>query len=82
MMWQDMTALKLGGEIAAGAIDPVDLAEHFLERIASLDADGRIFIRLVQDRTRAEARAVYPSATASCCSAPPRLAPSSSARPT
>ncbi len=57
MMWHDMTALQLGREMAAGAIDPVDLAEHFLERIASLDGDGRIFIRLVRDRTRAEAEA-------------------------
>ena len=57
MKWHDMTALQLGGEIAGGAIDPADLAEHFLERIATLDADGRIFIRLAEDRTRAEAAA-------------------------
>ena len=57
MMWHDMTALQLGREIAGGAIDPVDLAEHFLERIATLDAEGRIFIRLSEDRTRAEAQA-------------------------
>ena len=52
-----MTALHLGREIAAGAIDPVDLADHFLERITALDGDGRIFIRLSPDRTRAEAQA-------------------------
>ncbi|MDE0046718.1 MAG: amidase family protein [bacterium] len=57
MMWHDMTALQLGREIAGGVIDPVDLAEHFLERIATLDAEGRIFIRLSEDRTRAEAQA-------------------------
>ncbi len=56
MMWHDMTALQLGREIAAGVIDPVDLAEHFLERIATLDAQGRIFIRLCEQRTRAEAQ--------------------------
>ncbi len=57
MMWHDMTALQLGGEIAGGAIDPVDLAEHFLDRIETLDANHRIFIRLSEERTRAEAEA-------------------------
>ena len=57
MMWHDMTALQLGTAIADGTIDPVDLAEFFLERIATLDGNGRIFIRLSPDRTRAEAEA-------------------------
>ena len=57
MMWHDMTALQLGDGIAGGAIDPVDLAEHFLERIAACDPDGLVFVRMAGERTRAEAMA-------------------------
>ncbi len=56
-MWHHMSATALGNGIASGAIDPVDLADHFLERIATLDSDGLVFIRLARQRTRAEAAA-------------------------
>ena len=57
MKLHDMTAVALGDGIASGAIDPVNLADHFLERIATLDPDGLVFIRLAEERTRAEALA-------------------------
>ena len=56
MMWHTMTAMQLGREIAAGVVDPVDLADHFIERIATLDENATIFIRLSEQRTRAEAQ--------------------------
>ena len=55
--WHGMTALELGAGIEAGAIDPVELAERLLARIAAEDGDGLVFIRLAEERTRAEARA-------------------------
>ena len=39
--WHDMTALQLGARIEAGGIDPADLAEHFLARIAEGDQDQK-----------------------------------------
>ncbi len=53
--WHEMTAMALGAGIAAGAVDPVDLAENFLARIAEHDSDHLIFIRMDPARTRAEA---------------------------
>jgi aspartyl-tRNA(Asn)/glutamyl-tRNA(Gln) amidotransferase subunit A len=55
--WHELTAMELGAGIAAGAIDPADLAEFFLERIAIEDPEHRVFIRMAADRTRAEAQA-------------------------
>ncbi len=55
--WHGMTGLELGAAIGAGAIDPVDLAEFFLGRIAAEDPDGLVFIRMAEDRTRVEAAA-------------------------
>lgn len=55
--WHEMTAMALGGGIAAGTIDPVELAEHFLARIAEHDPEHLVFIRMNPARTRAEARA-------------------------
>ena len=55
--WHGMTALELGAGIEAGTIDPVELAERLLARIAAEDGDGLVFIRLAEERTRAEARA-------------------------
>ena len=55
--WHELTAMELGAGIAAGAIDPADLAEYFLERIAAEDPEHLVFIRMATDRTRAEAQA-------------------------
>jgi len=55
--WHEQTALALGRGIATGDIDPVDLADHFLDRIAAQDPDHQIFVRLTADRARAEAAA-------------------------
>jgi aspartyl-tRNA(Asn)/glutamyl-tRNA(Gln) amidotransferase subunit A len=55
--WHEQTGVELGSGIGAGTIDPVELAEYFLERIAAEDADQRIFIRMAPERTRAEASA-------------------------
>ncbi|MBC6440603.1 MAG: amidase [Rhodospirillales bacterium] len=55
--WHDMTGLELGTGIGAGTIDPVELAEDFLARIVAEDPGKLVFIRLAEDRTRAEAEA-------------------------
>lgn len=55
--WHDMTALQLGARIEAGGIDPADLAEHFLARIAEGDQDQAVFITTTPERARAEAEA-------------------------
>ena len=52
--WQDKSAGDLGRGIGAGDIDPVELAEFFLERAA---ASRDIYARLTPDRARAEAPA-------------------------
>lgn len=64
MDWQAATAAELGRGIGAGAIDPVDLAESFLEAAAAHPAGARIYARLTQDRARAEALAARARARA------------------
>jgi aspartyl-tRNA(Asn)/glutamyl-tRNA(Gln) amidotransferase subunit A len=53
--WDEMTALELGAAIGADAIDPVDLADFFLDRIAAGDPDHLVYLRLTPERARAEA---------------------------
>ncbi len=55
--WHEMTALDLGRAIEAGDVDPVDLAEHFLDRIARLDPHHEIYVRTTPERALAEAGA-------------------------
>ena len=55
--WHEMTALALGAAIDAGAIDPTELTEHFLARIAAEDTDHTVYIRTTVARARAEAAA-------------------------
>ena len=55
--WRYMTAADLGRGIADGDIDPVDLAETYLDAIAAHPDSGRIYARTTPDRARAEARA-------------------------
>ncbi len=55
--WHGMTALDLGAGIGSGAIDPVALADHFLERIADMDTKHKIYLRTTPERASAEALA-------------------------
>jgi aspartyl-tRNA(Asn)/glutamyl-tRNA(Gln) amidotransferase subunit A len=55
--WHDMTALELGHLIGERAIDPIDLAEYFFDRIEKQDSEHRIYVRLTKDRAFAEANA-------------------------
>lgn len=55
--WRNTGAGALGRGIAAGRIDPVDLAEAFLEAIAAHELGTRIYARTTPERARAEARA-------------------------
>ena len=55
--WDQMTALELGAAIQIQSIDPIDLTDYFLDRIAVKDHDNRVFIRTTADRARAEAHA-------------------------
>ncbi len=59
-----MTALELGAAIQKQSIDPVDLAEYFLDRMAAKDPGHRIYIRATADRARAEAYAASTRAKA------------------
>ncbi|PPR69129.1 MAG: Glutamyl-tRNA(Gln) amidotransferase subunit A [Alphaproteobacteria bacterium MarineAlpha1_Bin1] len=59
-----MTALELGAAIQKKSIDPVDLAEYFLDRMAALDPGHRIYIRATADRARTEALAASTRAKA------------------
>lgn len=52
-----MTALDLGAAIQNQSIDPIDLTEHFLARMAAEDPDHRVYIQATADRARAEAAA-------------------------
>lgn len=47
----------LGARLRAGSLDPVELVEQLLERIAALDGRLHAFLRLTPERALAEARA-------------------------
>jgi len=64
LAWHEMTALDLGAGIGSGAIDPVALAEHFLDRIARHDPDRAVYLRPTPERARAEAHAARARAKA------------------
>ena len=55
--WLWMTAAELGRGIAAGEIDPRELAEAFLAAIDSHPDAPRIYARATPERARAEAGA-------------------------
>ncbi|KAJ57476.1 amidase [Actibacterium mucosum KCTC 23349] len=55
--WQSMGAAELGRGIDAGEIDPVTLAEHFLDAIDAHDLGPLIYARTMRTRTLAEAQA-------------------------
>ena len=50
-------ALTLGREIEAGRLDPRELAEVFLDAAKAEDAEHTVYVRLLEDRARAEAEA-------------------------
>jgi len=55
--WLTSTAADLGRAIGRSDIDPVDLAETFLDAIAAHEHGARIFARTSPERARAEAQA-------------------------
>ena len=55
--WSNMTAADLGREIGAGRINPVELTEVFLEKIAVHEVSDRIYARVTPARARGEAMA-------------------------
>ncbi|MDH3264989.1 MAG: amidase family protein, partial [Paracoccaceae bacterium] len=62
--WRKMSAGDLGRGIASGGIDPVELAEAFLEAIAAHPDASRIYARTTPERARAEAKAAAERARA------------------
>ena len=55
--WLKMSAAALGRGIGAGDIDPVDLAETYLNAAASHPMSNRIYARLTRERAMGEAKA-------------------------
>jgi aspartyl-tRNA(Asn)/glutamyl-tRNA(Gln) amidotransferase subunit A len=54
-IWSNMTAADLGREIGKGRINPVELAEFFLDKIAGHPLADRIYARTTAARARGEA---------------------------
>ncbi|MEO0665089.1 MAG: amidase family protein [Pseudomonadota bacterium] len=59
MKWLGMTAAEQGQAIGAGELDPVELAEAYLDAATSHPMAPRIYARLTKDRARAEAIAAH-----------------------
>ncbi|WP_138469741.1 amidase [Poseidonocella sp. HB161398] len=55
--WRAQSAAELGRGIAAGRIDPVELAAAFLDAAEAHPEGGRIYARLTRERALAEAEA-------------------------
>jgi aspartyl-tRNA(Asn)/glutamyl-tRNA(Gln) amidotransferase subunit A len=55
--WANLTAADLGREIDKGRVNPVELAEFFLDAIDRSSLGTRIYARTTPDRARAEAMA-------------------------
>jgi len=62
--YAQMTALELGAAIGEGEIDPVELAEYFLARIADEDPEHKVFITVTDERALDEASAAKERAEA------------------
>ena len=58
------TALKLGADIAAGRICPVEVTAYFLDRAKSENPELQAYVRLTEGRAMAEARAARERAKA------------------
>lgn len=55
--WRERSAAEQGRAIADGSLDPVELAQHYLDAIAAKDPDHQIYARATPERALAEARA-------------------------
>ena len=53
--WHNLSAVELGRCIARGDIHPVELTQHFLDRIKAVDVDHRIYVRTTEERALIEA---------------------------
>jgi aspartyl-tRNA(Asn)/glutamyl-tRNA(Gln) amidotransferase subunit A len=62
--WLTKSAAALGRGIAAGRVDPVDLARTYLDAIDAHPLTPRIYARVTHDRAMAEARAASERAKA------------------
>ncbi len=62
--WESQTALALGSAIEKGKLDPRDLTATYLSRIAELDKDKHVYVRLTKDRAEREAQAAASRAKA------------------
>ena len=62
--WGETGAADLGRGIAAGRIDPVDLAQAFLDRARAHPEAGRVYARMTEGRALAEATAARARARA------------------
>ncbi|MBV2358888.1 amidase [Thalassococcus sp. CAU 1522] len=62
--WTTLGATRLGRGIGAGEIDPVELTQAFLDKIAAHPRADRIYARLTPDRALAEATAARARAQA------------------
>ena len=56
-VWLKMSAAALGRGIDVGEIDPIDLADVYLQAAADHPLSHRIYARLTSDRAKAEAKA-------------------------
>ena len=63
-LWLNMTAADLGRGIGSGEIDPLALAEIYLDAIGSHEFADRIYARVTRDRALAEAAAASDRAAA------------------
>jgi len=64
MQWHGNSLAELGREIGKGHLDPVDLAEAFLDAAEAHEFGDRIYARLTRDRALAEAKAARARAKA------------------
>lgn len=56
-IWEHQSALALGAAIESGRADPRDLTESFLEAIKTADQNHTVYVRVLPERARAEAKA-------------------------
>lgn len=62
--WTEMSAAELGQGIGKGEVDPVALAQAFLDKIAAHPLGARIYARVTPERALAEAEAARDRAAA------------------
>jgi len=53
--WAHQPALALGAAIESGRVDPREITDYFLDRIASEDHDNTVYVRVIADRAKREA---------------------------